>query len=134
MNTLKEIKALVDTFKVDTDPFYPPTSDVRWAGHIRIVRDGWMRIIAVTAEFATHWGDRLVVCEIVNPRSATQDDHLESVRQVKHKLAIEIMFFLEEQPYLKDPRRRGPFEVPIVVPAKHQQECREKQGVNGEGI
>jgi hypothetical protein len=123
MNALKDILELVDTFVASTEAFVAPTSEQRWSGRIRIIHDGWGFTVAVVGEFATHWGDRLVVCEIVpvdchGKRNET--DLSVMVSRLRRRLAVEIACFLEEQSSLQSPSRRGPFEIPI--------------GRNGEGI
>jgi hypothetical protein len=116
MNALKEVLELVDTFDVTTEAFAAPSSEQRWSGRLRIIIDGWGYPIAVVAEFATHWGDRLVVCEIipVDCHGKRREPELSDlISRVRRRLAVEIMCFLEEMQSLQTPNRRGPFEVTV---------------------
>jgi hypothetical protein len=112
MNTLDEIKQLVESFEVTELPFNPPSSDKRWNGKVRVLLDGWCLPVAVVAEFGTHWGDRVVVCEIVNLNDRCDMDINKTIAKARRRLAIEIMFYLKE--LNSDPiNRRGPFEIPV---------------------
>jgi len=123
MNSFKEVLELVDTFDANSDIFVPPSTEQRWSGKIRIVLDGWGFPVAVVGEFGTHWGDRLVVCELVPVNCHGKIDGADIsvlVNRARRRLAIEICCFLEEMSSMQNPSRRGPFEVPI--------------GRNGDGI
>jgi hypothetical protein len=110
MNVADEIQEMVDNAELTTDGFRAPAREARWIVHVRLVLDGWMYPVAVVAEFGTHWGDRIVVCEIVplDCRSATDIDKL--VRSARRRLAVEIGFYLNDL-NCNPAQRRGPFEV-----------------------
>jgi hypothetical protein len=113
MNTLQEIKDLVNTFEVHSEPFRAPTQDERWTGSVRIIKDAWERPVAVVGEFGTHWGDRVVVCEVVDVWATMCPDVSRHLAKVRLRLSIEIMFFWDELSSHKNSSRRGPFEVLI---------------------
>jgi hypothetical protein len=114
MNSLMLAKTLVEQFDTGTAPFVGPQNDQRFAGWFRVLNDGWGFPVAVVGDFATSWGDRIVVCEIIPlPERHTFLLRL-AYERVKQKMVFEIACYIEE--IASHPNdRKGPFSIPVGV-------------------